>query len=111
MENLNRKQMPPSREEIALLAYQIWEQRGHPQGQDVEFWLEAERQVLAGRSSNALAVQRQTAQAVSKSSSPGQLQMGNQAAKADRETSQATPRATIPSAQPGKPTPRVAAPR
>jgi hypothetical protein len=32
----------PAHDEIARLAYQIWEQRGCPPGYDVEFWLEAE---------------------------------------------------------------------
>ncbi len=29
-------------EEIRLIAYQIWEEEGRPQGRDVENWLKAE---------------------------------------------------------------------
>jgi hypothetical protein len=35
----------PTREQIALRARVIWEQRGCPQGQDEQIWLEAERQL------------------------------------------------------------------
>jgi hypothetical protein len=33
----------PGRQEIATTAYRIWEEHGKPQGRDVEFWLEAEK--------------------------------------------------------------------
>jgi hypothetical protein len=33
--------------EIGLLAYQMWEKAGHPSGQDLKFWLEAENQLRA----------------------------------------------------------------
>lgn len=29
-------------EEIKQTAYQLWEQEGHPEGRDLEFWLRAE---------------------------------------------------------------------
>jgi hypothetical protein len=32
-------------EEIAALAYSIWEKEGRPDGRDVEHWLQAELQV------------------------------------------------------------------
>lgn len=32
-------------EEIQLLAYQLWEQSSRPAGRDMEFWLEAQRQL------------------------------------------------------------------
>jgi hypothetical protein len=38
---------PPSREDIALLAHQLWEKNGRPAGQDVEFWLQAEQALRA----------------------------------------------------------------
>ena len=37
---------PPTHEEIAGLAYRLYEQRGCPQGCDLELWLEAERQLM-----------------------------------------------------------------
>jgi hypothetical protein len=36
---------PPTREQIAALAYAIWLDRGQPEGRDVDNWLEAERQL------------------------------------------------------------------
>ena len=33
--------------EIARVAYQLWEEHGHPLGRDVEFWLEAETRIRA----------------------------------------------------------------
>ena len=33
--------------EIGMLAYQMWEEAGHPQGQDQKFWFEAESQLRA----------------------------------------------------------------
>ena len=33
----------PSHDDIAFLAYQMWEKNGRPAGQDVEFWLQAEQ--------------------------------------------------------------------
>ena len=38
----------PTHDEIAVRAYELWEQRHRPEGYDVEFWLEAERQLLSG---------------------------------------------------------------
>ncbi|HEY0944184.1 MAG TPA: DUF2934 domain-containing protein [Opitutaceae bacterium] len=37
----------PSHDAIALRAAEIWRQRGYPAGQDLEIWLEAERQLFA----------------------------------------------------------------
>ncbi len=38
----------PTREEIERRAYEIYEERGSVPGNDVEHWLEAERQLSAG---------------------------------------------------------------
>jgi len=100
----NTKQQP-SHDEIALRAYQIWEQRGHPQGQDVEFWLDAERQILSAgttQASNSLAVQQRTPQAAAKASSPAQLQMGSQT-DVKATAKQATVGKTIPPTRQSKP--------
>jgi len=35
----------PRHEDIVHRARAIWEERGHPEGHDVEIWLEAERQL------------------------------------------------------------------
>ncbi|HET7537266.1 MAG TPA: DUF2934 domain-containing protein [Candidatus Didemnitutus sp.] len=36
----------PLNTEIARHAYDLWEKYGHPEGRDIEIWLEAERQLL-----------------------------------------------------------------
>ncbi|MGA2176899.1 MAG: DUF2934 domain-containing protein [Verrucomicrobiota bacterium] len=38
-------QQQPSHDEIARLAYELWEQSAKPPGQDVEFWLKAEQRL------------------------------------------------------------------
>ncbi|HET6246409.1 MAG TPA: DUF2934 domain-containing protein [Tepidisphaeraceae bacterium] len=35
-------------EEITKLAHQLWEQKGRPQGQDLQVWLEAEAELKSG---------------------------------------------------------------
>lgn len=37
--------LPPTPEQIGQRAREIWRERGEPSGQDVEIWLEAERQL------------------------------------------------------------------
>jgi hypothetical protein len=36
---------PPTEEQIAALAYAIWQDRGCPTGSELDIWLEAERQL------------------------------------------------------------------
>ena len=45
MKHENQEKQKPGHDAIALAAYLIWEQRGRPQGSDIECWLEAERQI------------------------------------------------------------------
>lgn len=35
----------PTRDQIARAAYQLWEQQGRPQNQDIGIWLQAESQL------------------------------------------------------------------
>ncbi len=35
----------PTQEQIALRAYSLWEQQGHPGNQEVAIWLQAETQL------------------------------------------------------------------
>jgi Protein of unknown function (DUF2934) len=44
----------PSKKEIAARAYQIWEDRGRPEGKEEEFWHLAEQQLLNEDKSNAM---------------------------------------------------------
>jgi hypothetical protein len=39
---------PPTHEQIAALAHELWRERGSPEGSDVDIWLEAERQLNGG---------------------------------------------------------------
>ncbi len=39
----------PTKSEIASRAYELYVKSGHQPGRDVEFWLEAERQLRRGR--------------------------------------------------------------
>jgi hypothetical protein len=41
------KMNPPTYDEISRRAYEIWQTRGSPHGQDTDHWLEAERQLNA----------------------------------------------------------------
>ena len=34
-----------SDEHVRVLAYELWERAGRPDGQDLEYWLEAERRL------------------------------------------------------------------
>ena len=40
---------PPTNEQIAALAYCIWEQEGRPEGRDLEHWRTAEAQLRQTR--------------------------------------------------------------
>ena len=45
-----RGEIDPSeaaREQVAILAYELWESHGRPEGTDLEDWFRAERQLLA----------------------------------------------------------------
>jgi hypothetical protein len=48
-DQLRRKLFPSSsrRSQITARAYQLWEQAGRPAGGDLEFWLQAEREISA----------------------------------------------------------------
>jgi hypothetical protein len=41
------QQPRPSHDDIAALAYEIWERNGRPAGREVEFWLRAEQSLLS----------------------------------------------------------------
>ena len=38
----------PTHDEISRQAYELWQNRGCPDGRDLELWLEAERQLTGG---------------------------------------------------------------
>ena len=43
--SMSGKPRPVTHEQIAALAHEIWQERGSPEGSDVDIWLEAERQL------------------------------------------------------------------
>ena len=58
MKNITDTKPVVTKEEITLAAYQIWEKAGRSSGRDLEFWLAAEKQILAARNTNAQAPKR-----------------------------------------------------
>ena len=46
-DQLRRRLFPSAsrRSQITARAYQLWEQAGRPSGRDLDFWLEAEREI------------------------------------------------------------------
>ena len=120
MENSNQPQQT-NHEEIGRLAYQIWEQRGRPNGCDMEFWLEAERQILSSnkpsqkqptgsaRTTDAVAVQAQPSRTAAHPALPLPPRTSKEAARTEGKVKQTTPRAAMPSVPQTKPTPRAAA--
>jgi hypothetical protein len=48
-ENHNQGQIKIGHDEIAQRASKLWELAGHPVGQDAEYWLQAEAELLAAK--------------------------------------------------------------
>lgn len=65
--------MLPTKQEVQLRSYQIWEREGRPHGRDQEHWFRAERELaVAGRPVKRAAARsatRATAKAAPKASS------------------------------------------
>ena len=49
MRTESENEMPANRDDIARLAQQIWEREGRQAGRDLEYWLQAERELLGRR--------------------------------------------------------------
>lgn len=47
MKNTNEHAVRITESEIGVAAYQMWEKAGHPPGRDLQFWLDAEKQLRA----------------------------------------------------------------
>jgi hypothetical protein len=47
MKNTNEHAVSVKESEIRVVAYQMWEKAGYPPGRDLQFWLDAERQLRA----------------------------------------------------------------
>lgn len=50
--NLDQGSLELTEEYIKLRAYQLWEQRGHQDGHDVEDWLQAETEIFGKKTSS-----------------------------------------------------------
>ncbi len=72
------QQQQPSHDDIARLAYELWEQNARPSGQEVQFWLQAEQRL------------RSSAQTAPKSAPPQ-----GQAAAARVDAAKTPPRANV----------------
>ena len=46
--------MPPTHEDIAVRAFQLWAGGGHPKNFDEANWLEAEKQLIAHQAATAV---------------------------------------------------------
>ena len=51
-ETQGQNQNKVSRDEVAQRAYQLWVAAGQPIGRDLEYWLQAEAELLAARHSD-----------------------------------------------------------
>jgi hypothetical protein len=49
MRTKSENETPAARDDIARLAQQIWEREGRQAGRDLEYWLQAERELLGRR--------------------------------------------------------------
>jgi hypothetical protein len=49
METLTRQNNKPGDDYLASVTYTFWERAGCPQGQEMEFWHEAERYIISLR--------------------------------------------------------------
>jgi hypothetical protein len=45
--SIKTEQNKPTHEQVSLLAYQLWKKGGSQNGHDLEYWLQAERQLNA----------------------------------------------------------------
>jgi hypothetical protein len=50
--------LQPTSEQIARAAYLMWEQEGRPHGRDLQHWLQAESQLMAGTFRDGKSVRR-----------------------------------------------------
>ena len=54
MRTTSENETPAARDDIARLAQQIWEREGRQAGRDLEYWLQAERELLGRRNLTSL---------------------------------------------------------
>jgi hypothetical protein len=55
--------MAPTKQQVQLRSYQIWEQEGRPHGRDHEHWFRAERELAVAERPAKSAAARSTARA------------------------------------------------
>lgn len=97
-----------SAESISRRAYELWEQQGRPDGQDLQHWLQAEQE-LNGTQSSAQAGAQATSQAASQPRTDTRPLQGTRAAgAAQRETKRSSaspfPSEKVPGAGNGRQT-------
>lgn len=68
-------------EETSMLAYFLWEQAHCPPGQELHFWLEAERQLFGTRAQQPAGKPKAAARPASATAGNGPLRKGRSAIK------------------------------
>jgi hypothetical protein len=91
MDSSAQNKMQPAGHKIAVIAYSLWEKAGRPVGRDIEFWLEAERQINSARPDAARAALYQSEKARG-----GARVAPVSRARADAEAAQSTPKEWAP---------------
>lgn len=88
----------PTHEQVTHRAEKLWQERGRPDGKDLEIWLEAERQLTTGASSNGSGTQSEAKSAVAVAEKAAQQR---KEARAPMVPSKTVPKAPPPES--GKP--------
>ena len=58
-------------DQVRQRAFELWEQRGRPEGYEAEFWLQAERELTGEGNSRDISANAASAQSGSRSDGPG----------------------------------------
>jgi hypothetical protein len=73
--------MLPTKQDVQLRSYQIWEQEGRPNGRDQEHWFQAERELAAKERAVKTVAARSAAGASAKAASTPSKKAGTKAKK------------------------------
>jgi hypothetical protein len=58
-------------DQVRQRAFELWEKRGHPEGHEAEFWLQAERELRGEGNSGGISANAASAKSGSGSDGPG----------------------------------------
>jgi hypothetical protein len=74
----------PTHEQITRRAYEIFIERGRPEGRDLEHWLEAEKQLRAGQSKSATSLTATSSTPSAASGAPAPMRASQPGVSASR---------------------------